>query len=218
MLPYSFSNNTAPTGPQLDADLAALGAIGVVPCTVSGTNTIALTQQANTPTVAGYANYMQFSGVAAATNTGAVTAAVVALGALSVYKDTILGPSALTGGEIVQNTALVLMYDSALNSGAGGFHLISPPSRAVRDLTTTASITLGAMLPQTGSIATITLGGTSVGDVIGIGFPASPSIGISWAGYVPNAGTVVVQAFNLFAAATVTPTAGLYRISARGYQ
>ena len=79
----------------------------------------------NTPSVPSYANYAVFSGVAAATNTGGTTVAVNSLSALTVYKDTVAGPVALSGGEIVAGNVLYLIYDSALNTGAGGFHLNS---------------------------------------------------------------------------------------------
>ena len=124
-LPYSFSANTSPTGVQLDANQAALGAQGIVPCTVSGTNTLTLTQLSNTSTVAAYANYNKYSGIAAATNTGAMTARVGALAALNVYKGGPAAPVACAGGELIIGCAFTLTYDSALNSGAGGFHLTS---------------------------------------------------------------------------------------------
>lgn len=216
-LPFSFSNNTTPKGAQLDAVLAALGALTPIPCAVSGTNTITLTPEADTPTVAAYANYGQFSGVAAATNTGAVTVSVGSLAALAVYKDTIGGPKPLTGGEIIINCPLLLMYDSMLNTGSGGFHLISAPSRSVHSLTTLATLTFGALNPNTSSLATVTIAGCSVNDVVTLGFPPSPSVGIDYVGSVPNAGTVVISAFNSFASATVTPTGGAFRVTAQGY-
>jgi hypothetical protein len=55
-LPTAFSNNTAPTGPELDGNFAAVGALTVIPCTVAGTNTLVLTPNANTPTINAYAN------------------------------------------------------------------------------------------------------------------------------------------------------------------
>ena len=126
-LPFSFSNNTSPTGPQLDTNEAQLGTQTIIPCTVSGTNSLTLTPLTNSSTVASYANYNRYSGVAVQTNTGAVQARVGALPLLNVYKDTPSGPVALTGSpaEIVQNCAFTLIYDLALNSGAGGFHLVS---------------------------------------------------------------------------------------------
>lgn len=129
-LPYLFANVTAATGPQLDADFAAVGALTVIPCTVAGTNSLTLTPAANTPTINVYANYLRLSGIAAATNTAATSARYGALGLLNVYKDTAAGPVALAGGEIVQNCAFTLIYDSALNSGAGGWHLVSTPLSA----------------------------------------------------------------------------------------
>lgn len=214
-LPFAFTGNTAPTGEQLDADLNALGALVPIPCAVSGTNAISLTPEANTPTPA-YAPYSQFSGIASATNESLVTAQVGSLAALAVYKDTIVGPVPLSGREIVLNTKLLLMYDPALNAGSGGFHLISPASANVRNHNTVASIALGALAPQSGSIAAVLLAGTSVGDVVDIGFPASVSIGLAWLGYVPFAGTVTLNAFNM-SAATITPNAGNYTVATRGY-
>lgn len=216
-LPASFANNTTPTGQQLDDTFAALGALTPIPCGVSGTNTIALTPEADTPTITAYANYGQYSGIAAASNTGAVTAQVGSLAALAVYKDTIGGPKALTGGEIIINCSLILMYDSTLNSSAGGFHLISAPSRTVRSLNTLATLTFGALTPQTASLVTVTITGCSVNDVISLGLPPSPSVGVLYVGSVPNAGTVVVSAFNSFSLSTVTPTGGAFRVVAQGY-
>jgi hypothetical protein len=215
-LPSTFTGNVTPTGEELDANFNALGALTPIPCSVSGTNAITLTPEANTPTVSAYANYAQFTGVAAGTNTTTVTAQVGAIPALTVYKDTIAGPVALSGSEIVQNTKLILMYDSTLNSGAGGFHLISPPSATTRNHTTTASIGLASLAPQTGESTTILLGGTSVGDIVNIGFPSLVSIGLTWNGYVNNAGTVTLNAFNM-TSGSVTPNAGIYRINVTGY-
>jgi hypothetical protein len=217
-LPFSFTGNLDPTGEQLDANLAALGKLTPIICGVSGTNSITLTPVANTPSVAAYANYMQFTGVVAATNTGAVTVQVGSLAALNVYKDTVAGPVVLVGGEMVQNTALILMYDSTLNTGSGGFHLISPASMSVRNYNTMATLTFGSIVPNGASTATVTLGGTSVGDIVGIGFPSTPSVGIVFTGFVPNAGSVCISAFNAFwTLATVTPPAGGYRIDTRRY-
>lgn len=140
-LPTAFSNNTSPTGPQLDGDFAAVGALTVIPCTAAGSNTIVMTPNANTPTVTAYTNYGRYSAVAAASNTGATQARIGALSLLNVYRDTPVGPVTLIGGEIMINCAFTLIYDSALNSGAGGFHLVS----------------MANMLPYTGIVANSTL-------------------------------------------------------------
>lgn len=216
-LPTQFTGNTSPTGEQLDADLAALGALTPIPCSVSGTNDLTLTALANVPTIPAYSNYMQFTGVVAITNTAAMTANVASLGQLNIYKDTYLGPVALTGGEAVAGTKLILMYDKALNGGAGGFHLISPAWPQTRTRTTISSLALAALLPQSGTTATITMGGTSIGDIVSIGFPSTSSIGLVWNGFVPNAGSVVLQVFNTFSAATVTPVPGNYTVLTQGF-
>lgn len=122
-LPYSFGGLTAATGGELDTNFNAVALLGTIPCTISGTNTLTLSPNANTPTISSYSNYVRFSGIVAATNTGAVTCNVNAVGALPVYKDTSSGPVALTGNELVLNNQVIFIYDSALNSGNGGFHI-----------------------------------------------------------------------------------------------
>ena len=217
-LPTAFTGNVTPTGEELDGNLAALGALTPIPCTASGTNVITLTPNANTPTVTAYAAYSQFTAVAAGTNGGGgVTAQIGSLAALNVYKDSQGGPIALTGKEIVLNTKLWLMYDPTLNSGAGGFHLISPVTLSTRDLTTTASISLAGLAPFTGTVAAVLLAGTSIGDIVTLGFPSLVSIGLAWNGYVNNAGTVTLTVFNLFSVGTVTPNPGFYTVNARGF-
>jgi hypothetical protein len=67
---------------------------------------------------------MQFTGIAVNTNTSSVSAVVGTAGLLPVYKDTSGSPALLTGGEIVATCAFGLLYDSALNSSNGGFHLM----------------------------------------------------------------------------------------------
>lgn len=172
-LPTAFSNNTSPTGPQLDGNFAAVGALTVIPCTVAGTNTLVLTPNANTPTTNAYANYGRFSGVAAATNTGAVTARIGGLGALPVYRDTPSGPAALVGGEIVIACAFVLIYDSALNSSNGGWHLISQANSfpytggtivngTLSSLVLTgAGVTAPTLTGSVGSLASLQIGATA---------------------------------------------------------
>lgn len=217
-LPTTFTGNITPTGEELDGNFAAVGALVPIPCAVSGTNVITLTPNANTPALTAYAPYSQFTGIAAGTNgAGGVTAQVGSLSPLGVYKDSQAGPIALSGKEIVLNTKLWLMYDPTLNSGAGGFHLISPVALSTRDLTTTASISITAIPPFSGSTATVALGGCSIGDIVSLGFPSLSSIGLAWSGYVNNAGTVTLNVFNLFSVATVTPNAGVYTVNARGF-
>ena len=159
----TFANLTNPTLPELDGNFNILSALVPIPCTVAGTNTLTLTSAEGAGTVSAYAQNMAFIGIAANTNTGATTANPLGFGALSVYKDTIGGPVALTGGEIVQNCAFTLRYDSTLNGSAGGFHLQT--SGAGQFAGQTLSVT--SVLSTTASLTGL-FSGTSM-NVTGIG-------------------------------------------------
>jgi hypothetical protein len=236
-LPTLFANNTAPTGPQLDADLAALGALTLLPGTITGTNTLTLTLLTNVPTISAYANYMTFTGIAAATNTGATTVQVGSLAALNVYKDTAAGPVVLSGGEIRANCTISLRYDSALNSGSGGFHLISqtaPAGGTVSELvnfsagievgSTTSTITRffsrlatinWAVVAAQGANTSLVASGNSINDSIVVGPPASVVPGTAFFAYSAAAGTIAVVAMNI-TAGTLTPFNGVYRLTTIG--
>lgn len=157
-----FANNTSPTGPQLDNNFLAYAVFCNIPCTVSGTNALTLTQNANTPTLTQLTNYIQFTGVFTSTNTGAVTITAGAFSVLNAYKDSPAGPIPFSGGECVIGCAFSARYDSALNSGNGGYHL-----------TTGTGFSGGTV---SGSLANITLsGGTlaAIGGSIGASLTSS---------------------------------------------
>jgi hypothetical protein len=167
-LPHIFTALAATQMSFLDDNFAALGALTAIPSVITGTNTLAVAPLATTPTISAYGNYQAFSGVAAGTNTGAVTAQVSGLGALSVYKDTISGPVALAGGEIVTGNLVVLTYDSSLNAGAGGFHLtvlVSQPS--VGAAPATVNVNAGTTI----SAAALTGSGTTQAVILRTGAP-----------------------------------------------
>src|SRR5579884_3609765 len=155
--PVVFAGLTSATGANLDQDFNAAGLLGTIPCTVSGTNALTLTPYTSptigTPPVALQAQ-LRFSGIAAATNTGAVTANCAATGSLNVYKDTASGPAALTGGEIVAGNYIVLAYDAALNAGAGGYHLQTTANSAgtVTSVATGTGLT-GGPITTSGTIS-----------------------------------------------------------------
>lgn len=246
-LPVLFANLTAPTLPELDEDFAALGAITQIPCAVSGTNALTLTPAASTPTISAYNQYQTYVGIASAGNTGPATGAVGSLGALAIYKDGIGGPTALTGGEIVTGNAIFLTYDSALNSGAGGFHLgtgpgilaggvfsgnIAAPSLTIpsgatasiaagssitRIRSTAVSLTWGVLTAGQTSLAAVTLAGISIGDVVRLGYPATLLAGIGYNGYVSSASVVTIEAFNYTPSSSLTPTGGFYRVAVEGF-
>ena len=111
------------TTPQLDTNFTTLSNLVPIPCTATGTNAYVLASTAGAAALSAYANYMQFTFIVPNTNTGASTANGAALGVLPIYKDTLSGPVALAGGEMVQNCEATLRYDSTLNGNAGGFHL-----------------------------------------------------------------------------------------------
>jgi len=123
----TFANLTTATTPQLDGNFAILTALAPIQCTVTGsTNALTLTPVNAATPLNTYQTGMQFTGVAIATNTGAATAGVVGFsGTFNIYKDTSGGPVALTGSEIINLCQFTLSYDQALNSNAGGFHLLS---------------------------------------------------------------------------------------------
>lgn len=225
-LPTTFANLTDATGAQLDANYAALGALTPIPCTVTGTSALTLTPAANTPTQTGYANYKQFTFVNANTNAGSATLRVGSFAALNIYKDTPAGPALLSGSELVANCAATVMYDSALNSGAGGWHLVN----AIGNVTfaggtftgpitgTTISATL---LSATNVTASATVSGAQINATAGASIAAlqiaggasmvrslSTTSGITLSALLPNTGTT---------AAIVLPGCSIGDIVSIGY-
>ena len=118
-----FANLTAPTGPELDGNFTAFAVFGNIPCTVSGTNALTLVQNANTPTLTQLTSYIRFTGTFAATNNGAMTVQIGSFGVLPAYTDGPSGPTAFVGGECIIGNMFSAIYDPALNSGNGGYHI-----------------------------------------------------------------------------------------------
>ena len=118
-----FANLTAPTGPELDGNFTAFAVFGNIPCTVSGTNALTLVQNANTPTLTQLTSYIRFTGTVAATNNGAMTVQIGSFGVLPAYQDGPSGPTAFVGGECIIGNMFSAIYDPALNSGNGGYHI-----------------------------------------------------------------------------------------------
>jgi hypothetical protein len=231
-----FANNTAPQLSALDNNTLTLSGATNIQCSVTGTNTLTLTQNAAglvpSSALTAYSNYLRFTGTAAATNTGATTANIGGLGALNVYKDGSAGPVALAGGEIVANCAFTLIYDSALNAGAGGFHLISNTANALlaanpsqlqinggatlsRYLSTLASITLALATANTAQTVSVVLTGVSLNDNIILGPPANHPAGWALTGFVLAAGTVGIGAVN-GTSVSIGALSAAYRVSAFG--
>lgn len=121
-LPHVFANVSVLQTPHLDDNFNAIGALVIIPCTATGTNTIALTPAANTPTVSAYSNLTPvFAFLAAATSNGAVTINVNGIGAKNLYKNN--GAIAAGSGDLVSGSLYLVSYNSALNAAVGGFVL-----------------------------------------------------------------------------------------------
>ena len=128
-LPYVFANVTELDTPQLDADFNAVAALGVIPCTASGTNTIVLTPGANTPTISAYtSNAPEFSFEAANTSTGAMTISILGVGGKNVYKNN--GATAAGANDFIQGSLYKVSYNAALNSAAGGWVILNQGATA----------------------------------------------------------------------------------------
>ena len=123
-LPYIFDNQSGiVSAMEIDTNFNAVGAMGVTSCTASGTNAISLTPLTNQPAVTVYKNYQLFGFVAAATTNGTVTLQVNGLGFLPLYD---ADGSADGPNSLLINQYYIVAYNSALNTGSGGFQLVSP--------------------------------------------------------------------------------------------
>lgn len=233
-----FANNPTPALPDLDQNFNAVFLLTPVPCSVAGTNSLTLTQnavgQAASGVITAYANGLQVCGVFAQTNNGPVQAALGALALVNVYKDTILGPVALSGLECVQNCAFTMRYDSTLNANAGGWHLITDAASSGNTITptlvrasvglqlgattspiltglleATATLAYTAIVPNAAQDQTFTVAGLLATDGLAMALPLPNSIGLTFTSYFAAGnsvtGTVTVRAANLTAASTITP-------------
>lgn len=152
-----FSNLTNPTGPELDNTLTTVSYLGVLPCSVAGTNALTLSQPSNSTQypVTAYFDGLEISGIVAVTNTTALTARLGSLPFLNVYNDSATGPVAPVAGALVAGNAFTLRYDSALNNGTGGWHLISSTASGIYLLLSGGTIT--GNLNVTGTLTASTL-------------------------------------------------------------
>jgi hypothetical protein len=216
-----FENDLQNSLTALDNNFTTFGALTPIPCTLTGTNTIVLTQNAAgvVPSVvlSAYTTNVLFTGIAAATNTGPATAAAGTLPALPVYKDGASGPVPLTGGEIVAANAVSFRYDVALNSGGGGFHLtsstatngaaISPSAVRINGNSTLTNLSSGnsptltfSVTPgwssqdQTFSItAALASALPAVGDFMMVNPPSLGASGVDFRGFVTGLGAFSVS-------------------------
>lgn len=147
--PTVFANLSGGNQPLslLDTMFAQVAAMIPIPCTETGTNSITLQPVGNAPTLAAYGNYNLFSFVAAATSTGSVSAQFQSLANLPVYKSD--GTTQATTGDLQIGRPYMLMYNSTLNSNAGGFYLLRPALFPSGGQPTSQVLTSGTSLTYT---------------------------------------------------------------------
>lgn len=90
-----------------------------IACVATGNNSILLAPAATSPVVSAYQQLAKFTFTAAGTNSGPVTISVGSLPPLAVYDVT--GAQITLAGTISGSTYYEAVYDSKLNSNAGGF-------------------------------------------------------------------------------------------------
>lgn len=103
-----------------DSQFAAVAALGAIPCTATGANTVVLTLGASTPLVSAYVDLAPaFVFKQAQNNSGATTIAVGSLSPLTAYKSN--GSTPIGSGDLVAGNLYVCRPLSSLNGGNGGF-------------------------------------------------------------------------------------------------
>ncbi len=233
-LPNTFANETTPQMVELDENFNAVGTCTPIPCTVSGTNALTLTPFANTPDNSTLVTGMQFTGIAAATNTVGMTAAVAGNSPLIVYKDTPQGPKAMAVNELIIGCAFTLTYDLALTSGAGGFHLstggsvLAGQTITVKELIIQGSSTLEKLLlvQRTVTFTVIpanstqdqntTISGLLTTDQTILDTPSLAS-GLVATTFIPADGTCTIRYANVTAASIAAPGVQTERITILGF-
>jgi hypothetical protein len=130
-----------------DQSLADMGSLGIIPCTAAGTNAIVLTPTGTvfSPNVTTPNALQVFSFLAAASSTASVTLQVGSTAALKLYRAD--GITQIGSGEIQSGWYYTAAYNSALNSGAGGFQLAGSSagsSGTVQYITAGATVTVAA--------------------------------------------------------------------------
>jgi hypothetical protein len=123
----NFPNGLQPIPVALDTAFDDVLKLTIIPCTATGTNTIALTPISSVypPNLTAYASYMQFSFVPANSTTGSATVNVNGIGAKNLYL--IDGTTQVGSGDLVAGRFYTAIYSAALNSNAGGFYATATP-------------------------------------------------------------------------------------------
>jgi hypothetical protein len=194
-LPFQFASVTTLVTPQLDADFAAVGALGFIPCSPSGTNNITLTPNPNTPTISNYSNPLYLMVLANSTNSGAVTLQVNGLGFLNVYKISKGGAVGLSPGDITSGNLALFMYSPFLNSGNGGFFLVNPALRGISSSSLAATFT--SVPGNSSQDQLVSVAGVLTGDCIVVNPVASLPAGVLLDSYALANNTITLRLGNL---------------------
>ena len=121
-LPNTFANETSPGMIELDQNFSAVAGMATWNATATGTNVIALTTTSNQPAVSAYTDRQRFQFIGPNNSTGSVTVAVNSLAALPLYLPS--GTQAASG-DVASGAPYIVIYLAALNSGGGGFQIVS---------------------------------------------------------------------------------------------
>ena len=139
------TDSDPPTSPIWTIDNITAGQLTGNAYTASGTNAILLSPTSGTPTPTAYTNQNIYVFTAPATTTGPVTLEVGSLGYLPAY---ISGTQA-GSGQIQAGETVIAVYNSLLNSGAGGFALyVSVAQSTVLSGTDTGAVNAYAIAPS----------------------------------------------------------------------
>lgn len=124
--PTIFANLAAGNQPLalFDTMFNIVAQMVAIPSIASGQNIIALTPIGNAPTLSAYTRFNTFAFKAAATSSAPVTASFASLATLPVYKSD--GTTQVGANDILTGGLYLLIYDSSLNTGGGGFYLSIP--------------------------------------------------------------------------------------------
>jgi hypothetical protein len=95
----------------------------IIQCTALGTNAIGLTPVNPPLNITSYKTLQQYGFFSVGTSTGNVTINYNGLGSKNAYQND--GITQISSGSIISGAFYTFIYQSSLNSGAGGFQLVS---------------------------------------------------------------------------------------------
>lgn len=198
-----FGTKTSPTPmSSLDTQSQNLAQWSLIDATASGTNAITLTPNLSGFTAPAYLNYITYRFTAANSASGTVTLRISALAFLNVYGGD--NTTQMTTGNIISGRAYYVSYNSALNSGAGGWTL-TPLGTSTGGVSNPVLVAEGGTSQTTpatarGSSGLNTEGATSTSFEVNSSIAASARTVISSSTAMTGAHTLTLPAANAVAA------------------